>query len=272
MIRAIIALGVLLTAASAFCQVPELARLKRAAESGDAEAQYQYAQKFSAGGERRNWLLAAAKQGHGGAEDQLAWESNWHLFTTYFPADPLRSSHLRKNNAQMRDAIAWAALAADKGFPQSRLILAYAYANGYVVETDLVEAYKWLTLAKNLPLMASVSSGGLKDRLVKSMPLEAVRTAERNAAIYRPGQTLPTIYRQLIVPQLKLNGTAVINGQTVAIINGKRAKQGEQVELAIDGTTFLLRVVRTDKNSVTVTLPSISEEIVLRTGGAVLSP
>jgi hypothetical protein len=272
MIRFIAGLIIVIIANSAVGQVPELAKLKRAAESGDPEAQYQYAQKCSAGGERRTWLLQAANQGHGTAQDQLAWELNWSLFATYFPTDPLRSSHLRSKSAQMRDALAWAALAADKGFGQSRLLLALAYANGYMVQTDLVEAYKWFLLSDRSSIAAGITRGQLKDRLLKTMPIEAVQAGERRAASYQPGQTASTIYRQLFLPLLKLNGTATMNGQTVSIINGKPAKPGEQVELSIEGTTIRLRVVRADKNSATVTLPPNREEIVLRTGGAVLSP
>ena len=259
-----IALACALGAGSAIGQVPDLALLKRAAESGNAEAQFRYAQTFSASSGRRDWLLAAANQGHGPAEDQLAWEMNWSLFSTHFPKEPLRSTHLRKNSAQMRDALAWAALAADKGFPRSRLLLAFAYANGYVVPADPLEAYKWLTLARDLPEIARISSGGLKERLIKSMSLEEVQAAERRAAAYRPGNTAPTIYRQIVLPSLKLNGTATMNGETVALINGKRIKPGEQVEVIADGVTIQLYLVSVERNAATITLPPMKEEFVLR--------
>jgi hypothetical protein len=38
-----------------------------------------------------------------------------------------------------------------------------------------------------------------------------------------------------------------MNGKTVAIINGKRAEAGEQVELLVDGAAIRLQVARIEK-------------------------
>jgi hypothetical protein len=134
------------------------------------------------------------------------------------------------------------------------------------VQTDHVEAYKWLQLSSDLSLTAGITRNQLKDRLLKAMPLEAVQAGERRAAAYQPGQTPSTIYRQLFLPLLKLNGIVTRNGQTVALINGIQAKAGAQIDVVTDGTTIQLRVVRIETSSVVATLPPMTEEFVLRSG------
>ncbi len=261
----VIAVGYLSQIAQA--DVPELAKIKAAAEAGNPEAQYVFAKSFGAGGsDWKRWMGAAAAQGYGPAEDDLAWTSNWAIFATSH-SDPKTKAYVVKNNgAQMRQALILASSAADKGFHHSRLLLAYAYKEGYMVTVDRVEAYKWVLLAGGDELLAGISTSSVKNELVKSMSMTEVKEGEARAENYRPGETAILIRNAMIVPRLKLAGIASSGGERVAILNGTKISSGQNAQLRIDGLTVEIHCVSIDDKEATVTLPPDDTPITLRTG------
>lgn len=254
--------------AAARGDVPAAARLKAAAEAGDASAQYQFAASF--GGLSKDWyrwMEASAAQDFGPAQDELAWTPNWAVFGSTFPDPRMRASHLRSNGTKMREAVVRAATAADKGFARSRLILAMAYADGYVLPLDLVEAYKWLKLAQTRSdLLGGISAAGLRDRLLKTMSLPQVKEGETRAESYRPGATASTIRTAVILPGLKLTGIMSSGTSFVAIVNGNRMTAGQERPLNIDGITVNARCLSIDSKSVMLSLLPESTKVALAVG------
>jgi hypothetical protein len=250
-----------------WADVPALARIKASAEAGNAEAQYAFANSFPVGSkEWTQWTKAAANQGLGPAEDAIAWTMNWAYLATDFTDPKLRSSHLKKHSAKMREALIFASSAADKAFSHSRLLLAYAYANGYCLPRDPIEAYKWVKLSRATDVVGSAQAASLKDKLLKQMPLHQVEAGEKRASEYRPGTTGVQIRNALVLPFLKLTGTVVDGSQRVAIVSGTRIEPGKPAQVVVEGISLSLRCIAIENKSVVVELLPDGTRVVLTTG------
>jgi hypothetical protein len=268
------ALAALCPPTLARAEVPELAKIKAAAEAGDPEAQFTFAKSFGAlSSEWRRWLTESADQGYGPAEDELAWTPQGFNFSIPYTEPKQRAYHLNSNKPNIKEALLRASSAADKGFRRSRMLLAHAYANGYFVPTDRVEAYKWVTLAGGDDLFAGITSSGLKSTLVKIMPLSDVQAGEALAKTYQPGKTVMQVRNAVIIPNLKLTGLASTGTERIAIINGTRFVAGKNVQLNIDGLSVSVRCVSVDEKAAVISLPPDNKPITLRQGiAAVVSP
>ena len=111
---------------------------KKAAQQGDADAQYQlgvmYDKSYGIEQDYREavkWYTKAAQQGHAGAQYNLGW-----MYYTGFGVE--------KDD---REAHKWWAKAAQQGDAVTQGLLGLMYKNGFGVEMDYCEAHKWLTLA-----------------------------------------------------------------------------------------------------------------------------
>jgi len=247
--------------------VPDLAKLKAAAEAGDVDAELAFAQHFPIGGaDWHRWLEAAVAQGDGRAEDELAWALNWSYFAVNFPNPAMRASHLKSNSARMRQALVLASSAADKGLGRSRLLLGMAFASGYLVNQDSAEAYKWLKLSQTGDIVANMTANQLRDRLLKEMPLSAVEEGDRRAAAYRPGSTANFVHAQLTLPLLKLTGLASAGGQRIAILNGAKLPAGEDTRLTVEGLSIAVHTVTVDQRAMVFCLPPDPQQYELRPG------
>jgi hypothetical protein len=239
-----------------------LAQTKAAAEAGDAEAQYTLAKTFGAGADWDRWMTAAAAQGYGPAEDELAWTPHWPFFSN---SDPKVIEHVIKSRGpEMRRALVLASSAADKGFAQSRELLALAYANGVLVPQDRVEAYKWFRLVKMAKDTPSESSP--TDELVRALTLVEVQEAEARIASYQPGSTVIQIRDALIVPNLKLSGIVSKGGTYVADVNGTRLSPGESATLGVEGVAVTFECIEADAESVVFTLPPDKRRMIIEPG------
>jgi len=166
----------------------------------------------------------------------------------------------------MRQALIYASSAADKGFGRSRMILAMAYANGYFVQQDLVEAYKWIKLSQNGDITSDVVAASERDRLLKTMPLQQVKDGEARAANYRPGNTAHQIRNAMVVPCLKLAGIVTSDGEKLALVNGSRLKAGHEAQLNVEGLPVKVFCVSIDAKTAVICLPPDSTKITLRPG------
>ena len=259
------ALALSVLSLSARADVPALAKLKAAAETGNPQAQYQFAKSFGVGGaEWRQWLNAAAVQDYGPAEDELAWSLNWSNFATNFSDPRMRSAHLKQRGSRMRQALIFASAAADKGFGRSRLLLAMAFAHGYLVPPDRVEAYYWMKLSEPPDLMANISKNHLRDELLKTMPLADVERAEARAAKIRPAATAVRIRNAMILPGLKLTGLFASGDRHVAVVNGTKLVSDQNAELSVDGVSFTVRCLCIDEKSALIELLPDGSQILLR--------
>ena len=120
---------------------PSLARYwyKKAAEQGHIAAQYELAMLYIKGdgvpqsnARAAEWLRLAAGLGrHQGAQFQLG--------ELYFHGRGVGQDH--------GVAVGWFRKAAERGQPVAQHLLGIMYREGWGVENDDLEAYKWLTLA-----------------------------------------------------------------------------------------------------------------------------
>ena len=109
--------------------------LRRAAEQGDAGAQYSYGLHYLMGkgevhrdyAEAVKWFHKAAKQGHIQAQIKLA--------KCY-----MNGTGVSKNPAE---AVKWFRRAAEKGNTQAQILLARCYMEGIGVDQNYVEGSKW---------------------------------------------------------------------------------------------------------------------------------
>jgi len=81
------------------------------------------------------------------------------------------------------DASEWFRLAADQGFAESQFNLAVMYVNGDGVKRDLVEGYKWLTLAMKQGHAAATQQRPL---VARQMTAAEIQDGEKRAAQWRP--------------------------------------------------------------------------------------
>ncbi len=251
----------------AAAEVPQLARLKAAAEAGDAHSQFEFALQFGSGTpERARWLRAAAAQDLGEAQDEIAWTSTFSIFATYFPEEKARASYLKIHGDAMRESLLLASVAADKGFGRSRVLLALAYSNGYLVPSDTIEGYKWAKIANTSDLFAADLRRKLQDRLLKDMPISSVEEGERRAAVFRPGGTANAIRTQLAIPYLKLSGVATIHEQRVAIVNGSKLVAGQDSDLHVGKELITIHVISIGSSTVILSFPPSLQRYELKPG------
>ena len=80
------------------------------------------------------------------------------------------------------EALRWAKLAAEQGYPSAQTLLGMMYMAGNGVEQDFVSAYMWLSLGASGPGI----SGGALDVLIRFMPPEQIAEAEARARDWGP--------------------------------------------------------------------------------------
>jgi TPR repeat protein len=138
---------------------------KRAAEQGDVLSQIRIGSAYEKGegvgqdeAEAMRWFKLAAKQNAAAAFEVAALYGKRH---------------------DDKEEIEWTRKAADHGFPPALYNLGFAYSIGHGVPTDMVEAYRWLTLAA---LMAAKSPGKMFS------PGDAIKARNNISARLTPAQ------------------------------------------------------------------------------------
>ncbi|MDH4283915.1 MAG: SEL1-like repeat protein [Gallionellaceae bacterium] len=113
--------------------------LAKAAEGGDAKMQFNLAERYANGQgvrfnprEAEKWYRSAAMQG----------DPDMQFFVGRLYRDP---GDLVVQNRE--EAMAWFNRAAEKGHAASKASLGVMYLNGEGIPIDMVQAYKWLSLA-----------------------------------------------------------------------------------------------------------------------------
>lgn len=259
--------AILLAGAVLHADVPALARTKAAAEAGDPAAQFEFAKAFGAGSpDRDKWLKASAAQDYGPAEDELAWARHWSDFATTFSQPTMRASHLQRCASAMKEALIYASTAADKGFSHSRLLLALAFAHGYIVPQDQIEAYYWLKLAGEPDLLSMYPHSQLKTELLKTMDIEAVKKAEALAATKAPVGTAMRIRNLVVLPELKLTGLFSRGDKRIAVISGTQFRVQQSACVTIGKISVTCRCIALDERSVTILLGRENTLVLLRMG------
>jgi hypothetical protein len=171
-------------AANAQLDLPDLAKIKIAAEAGDAEAQDKLAEKFRSHGDTAQaivWYRKAAAQNYVHAQGKLGnillMRYEMHLDT----------------KPEVRGAVAiearkWITLAANAGDKPAQADLAQLCLKGSLVRLDYVEAYKWSELAaQGSPFEpSSITGKSVRDSAILKMNAAQIEEARKRANSFVP--------------------------------------------------------------------------------------
>ncbi len=177
---------IVLLAATTFAEsnLPDLAKIKIAAEAGDAEAQDKLAERYIAHMDTAQaivWYRKAAAQNYVHAQGRLG-----NLLLMRFEMHTDAKPEARA--AVGVEAHKWIVLAANAGDTQAEADLAGLYLKGSLVKQDFVEAYKWGELAsRGSPFAPSAYAG----KSVRDAAILKLDTAQINEAQKRVNSFVP---------------------------------------------------------------------------------
>ena len=205
--------------------LPDLVQLKIAAESGDAIAQFEYAQRITItnAAERIVWIQRSAEQGYAPAQDSMA------DYCVKKPAfDP------KSRRALDRDAARWASRAAFQGFAGSQCRLSDYYDHGVGLAKDPVAAYTWIEIAVRAvsgdrnPTMGILYKGD-RDALSARTTTENIAEGQRRAAEFKPIKFVRVnpVEADLVFAELKLSAIYKVRDHTSVVMNNVRFLVGE---------------------------------------------
>ena len=146
--------------------------LKKAAESGDAEAQLEVGMTYRFGrgvprdnAEAAKWFRLAADQGNATAQASLG--------SMYALGDGLPGDYV--------EAGKWYRLAAEQGNTASWTFMAEMYKNGYGVDQDLIEAYAWYNASEMMKGGSPFASSN-RENIEAKLTADQLAAAKKRAA------------------------------------------------------------------------------------------
>jgi len=147
---------------------------KKAAEGGDAEAQYFIAERETNPQERLKWLIKSANQDFGQAVDQLA-----KLY-----------SQDTSDEKMLHSAYKLWISAGSTGDIEAQSRLGEMYVTGHGVELDMIKGLMWLDLAAHLPGAVTIweqtpNPETRRNEIAAQMSAEDVKIADRLAENFR---------------------------------------------------------------------------------------
>ncbi|MGF1640828.1 MAG: peptidoglycan-binding protein [Rhodospirillales bacterium] len=189
---------------------PEVAEIRRAADRGDAEAQYQMGLRYATGDgvtrhhvRARGWFELAAAQGHRGAqyrlglayaagrgvsrdpERALAWltqaAEGGHVRAQYRLGEAYL--HGRGTPREPAWAARWLEMAALRGHTEAQVALGVGHAAGSGLPIDRVQAWTWLRIAE---ADGHEQAAALRHKIEPALTAAEMRAAEARFADWQP--------------------------------------------------------------------------------------
>ncbi|MFZ1815395.1 MAG: peptidoglycan-binding protein [Rhizobiaceae bacterium] len=202
--------------------------LRQAAASGDPEALFEIARRYTDGdGIERDlaaaaqWYEFSARAGFAPAQYRLAnFHEKGHGVTVDIQKAALwyeraaeqgnalamhnlavlHASGLLDGRQDMEAATAWFAKAAELGVKDSQVNLGILYTRGKGVPEDLVEAYKWFSVAAD---GGDTDAAQKRDTLANSMRPDQLQTARGLAGLWKPAELDVSANTATIKPEWK---------------------------------------------------------------------
>jgi TPR repeat protein len=175
----VISILVLATAGVTAESEPTFSSIQKAAEQGDASAQFNYGLLYHFGSgvlqdytEARKWYLKAAEQGHAKAQSNLG--------VLYHNAQGVPQDYA--------EAAKWYLKAAEQGLPQAQLFLGVLYHNGQGVQMDYKLAYAWGHAAAE---GGNEEAKGLRDAAAAELDPASLAEAQKLAEQYHKSYVEP---------------------------------------------------------------------------------
>ncbi len=225
--------------------LPELARLKLAAEAGDPKAQHTYAQRImlSNAKESFEFNLKSANQGYGPAEAIVGAH-----YLSKAPYEVKERANTERLGARS------ASRAAFKGIPSAQANLSECYERGVAVPKNPALAYAWMAIAARPAKGANaISTTGYRarlDQLVARTPSGSIAEGQKIADAFRIGSAgMNTVEADVLVAQMKINAIILVRGAKAVVVNQTRFPEGETKTLTLDGETVSLRCLAVEAKS-----------------------
>ena len=209
--------------------IPDLARLKLAAEGGDAKAQFEYGTKIALSNPDASFatILKSAAQGYEPAEERAGYLL-------------IQRASFNKERAKLeRMGVRFTARAAFKGDVVAQERLSECFERGTVFSKNLVMAYAWMAIALRTAggpkEMRALAYKGQLDRLIANLPSSAIAEGQRIADNFRPTKTgLEALLAETVMSQIRLSAIYLGADKKVAVVNQTQFAEGETKELPID--------------------------------------
>ncbi len=246
--------GFILLAAQPFAQRPalhyeeltpaQLAEMRAAAEKGDAWAQDKYANTCEGRLDSTNafvWYQRAAKQGVANSQANLA-----RILITR----ALDGSGKIVSRKDADDALAWYEKAASYGNRRAQFELGRYYESGTVVLRDVVEAFKWYSLATvggGHEIAARVSV----QRVMRDMSLAEL--AEGKKRLEKFHLRLEPALENLI----KLSSVSGPAADRKAVINGVELRKGDERDIQFEERAVKVRCLEVREKSARVAIEGV---------------
>jgi hypothetical protein len=232
---------------------PPPAKLKAAAEAGDAQAQSKlgdaYRSQF-AEATALIWYRKAAAQGVVHAQSELGRILMSHA-----------DSPFAKPEAQSVDAdeaIEWYLKAANQGDKVAQLVLGQQFEAGKFVKQDYIEAYKWFAIAAEGANPFDIPTIGAKrarDAIILIMTQDQLTEGRKRVVAFTPGHSTKDESPEPVwVQKIKLQGLSGAETHRLAVINGKAFQKGEELEIKVGGKTVKIRCLDVGKSSATIAI------------------
>lgn len=219
--------------------LPPLAKIKSAAEGGDPSAQDRLGETYLGGfnfSQAEHWFRKAAEGAVANAQ--------WQLGMIYLTGKPKMQGE-RAVPQDEREAIRWLSKAANQGNVRAQLDLGHCYANGKAVQKDLVEAYKWYSLAAK---QDAIWGKMHREPLILKMTSDQIAEGQRRFAGFRTSRDnevqLPS------PPEITLQGIARFKDHRQAVINGRTFGVGDEREILAGGKKVKVRCIEIRADSV----------------------
>ena len=190
---------------------PDLAKIKAAAEAGDAKAQ----------------------------------ETLGSYYATQPAADP------QKHAANLQESVRWSSRAAYQGVPSAQFRIAGFYQHGEVLPKDRVAAYVWMRTANSNRLFGPSHKSSLDRLITEMSSVEITEAEDRlKTFTLQTDSKLNPVEVDLLFAQCQLGATYVMNGVRQVVVNKVRFSQGETKDLVLAGEPISILCVSIEEKSV----------------------
>jgi hypothetical protein len=233
-------------------QLPDLAKIKAAAEGGDAQAQdklgdnYEGRFNYSAAAE---WYRKAAEQGVSHAQ--------WRLGKMLLDGKPKFAEGSVPVPKAAGEGLKWILLAANQGQEGAQCDLGYFYDKGYGVKQDYAESYKWYKLGtqKNGLL------GSMKlDPVILKMSQQQIQEGEKRAKGFTPHRTTKEeLPEPQYVKDIVLKSISGPPDRRLALINNQTLGKGETGKIKAGQKTVTVKCLEIRERSVVVQIEGIEQ-------------
>lgn len=253
-----------LTSAGSQCvaqTLPPLAKLKAAAEKGDAEAQAKLgdAYRFNDTALALEWYRKAGTQGVAHAQCEagrvlIGFAGSW-------AAKPeTRAMHAD-------EGVYWLVKAASQGNKRAQVNLGRQYEQGKFIKVDPVEAYKWFALAaqgSNPFDPAGLEAKWARDAIILKMTQGQIAEGEKRVSAFAPGKALAGVPEPSWAKEIKLQGISGAGDKRLAIINDRTFQKGDTLEVKAGNRSVKVQCLDVCETSALVGIAGLEGERELR--------